>query len=113
MGSEFSPVVSQLAILSGSQKGTPQQDDDTPSQPCVCEGWMNRNSVFQDYTMIATHKPFDQLLSKLVEVESTITNGPIVPSVTASEIRNFLASRYDFRKPVALDQVTSDVESML
>ena len=39
--------------------------------------------------------------------------GPITPSVTPEEIRNYLASRYDFNKTVSLDEVVADVEKML
>jgi len=36
-----------------------------------------------------------------------------VPSVTPQEIRSYLASRYDFTRPLALDDVVADVEQML
>src|SRR5436190_3950255 len=42
-----------------------------------------------------------------------IASGPIVPSVTPQEIRSYLASRYDFTRPLALDDVVADVEQML
>ena len=42
-----------------------------------------------------------------------IANGPIVPHVTAAEIRSHLSSRYDFSKSVPLDEVIADVERML
>jgi glutamate/tyrosine decarboxylase-like PLP-dependent enzyme len=42
-----------------------------------------------------------------------MTNGPIVPTVTPHEIRSYLGSRYDFKKPMALDDVTADVERMM
>jgi glutamate/tyrosine decarboxylase-like PLP-dependent enzyme len=45
--------------------------------------------------------------------QSEIANGPITPEVTPEEIRNYLASRYDFRKAVSLDEVVADVEQML
>src|SRR5437867_7424545 len=46
-------------------------------------------------------------------VEAQIASGPIVPAVSPSEIREYLASRYDFTKPVPLDDVIADVEGML
>jgi glutamate/tyrosine decarboxylase-like PLP-dependent enzyme len=45
--------------------------------------------------------------------ERDIANGPIVPDVTPHQIRSYLSSRYDFTKPMALDDVTADVERMM
>jgi glutamate/tyrosine decarboxylase-like PLP-dependent enzyme len=56
---------------------------------------------------------FDELLEKIRTLESTIANGPIVPSVTPQEIRGYLESGYDFTTPRALDTVVDDVERML
>jgi glutamate/tyrosine decarboxylase-like PLP-dependent enzyme len=42
-----------------------------------------------------------------------MANGPIVPDVSPHEIRTYLAARYDFTKPMALDDVTGDVERMM
>jgi glutamate/tyrosine decarboxylase-like PLP-dependent enzyme len=56
---------------------------------------------------------FDELRSVVLKLESDIANGPIVPRVTPHEIRSHLASRYDFAKPLALDDVRADVERML
>src|SRR5437773_12443156 len=56
---------------------------------------------------------FDELLHSIEKLESDIAGGPIVPAVTPQEIRNYLASRYDFTKPLALDDVGADVERML
>ena len=56
---------------------------------------------------------FDQLRSVVAQLESDIASGPIVPVVTPEEIRGYLASRYDFTRPVALDDVGTDVEWML
>jgi glutamate/tyrosine decarboxylase-like PLP-dependent enzyme len=56
---------------------------------------------------------FDELGRAVVELESAIASGPIVPQVTPEEIRRHLASRYDFGKPVALDELVADVERML
>ena len=55
---------------------------------------------------------FDQLRSVAATLESDIENGPIVPNVTPEEIRNHLA-RYDFAKPVPLEEVGADVEQMM
>src|SRR5438876_782703 len=55
----------------------------------------------------------DELRRVVAKLESDVANGPIVPSVTPLEIRGYLASRYDFTKPLALDDVSADVEGML
>jgi aromatic-L-amino-acid decarboxylase len=54
----------------------------------------------------------DQLRSTVAALESEIGNGPIVPSVTPEEIRNHLA-RYDFAKPLPLEEIVTDVEQMM
>jgi len=56
---------------------------------------------------------FDELRSIVAKLEADIARGPIVPMVTPEEIRGYLASRYDFTKPLALDDVGADVERML
>ncbi len=56
---------------------------------------------------------FDQLRSIVAALESDIASGPIVPTVAPHEIRAYLGSRYDFTKPMALDDVTADVEWMM
>src|SRR5438552_5886054 len=56
---------------------------------------------------------FDELLHSIAKLESDIAGGPIVPAVTPQEIRNYLAARYDFAKPLALDDAGADVEQML
>src|SRR5258706_1786641 len=53
------------------------------------------------------------LQSVFAQLEREIANGPIVPNVTPHEIRSYLGSRYDFTKPMALDDVTADVEQMM
>lgn len=45
--------------------------------------------------------------------QTAIDNGPIYPRVTADEIRSHLAGRYDFSRPMALEEVAADVEQML
>jgi aromatic-L-amino-acid decarboxylase len=52
-------------------------------------------------------------MSAVAALESDIASGPIVPTVTPHEIRDYLGSRYDFTKPMALDDVTADIERML
>ena len=56
---------------------------------------------------------FEQIKSVVATLASDIASGPIVPTVTPLDIRNYLASRYDFTKPVPLDEVIADVERML
>src|SRR6266540_1120298 len=56
---------------------------------------------------------FDEIRSVAAKIEADIASGPIVPMVTPQEIRDHLASRYDFTKPLALDDVIADVERML
>src|SRR5213594_2964829 len=56
---------------------------------------------------------FDELRSIVAKLEADIARGPIVPIVTPEEVRGYLASRYDFRTPRALDEVGADVERML
>src|SRR3989442_4955923 len=56
---------------------------------------------------------FDEIRSLAAKLESDIANGPIVPTVTPHEIRRHLAARYDFSKPLDLDEVGADVEAML
>jgi glutamate/tyrosine decarboxylase-like PLP-dependent enzyme len=54
-----------------------------------------------------------ELRSVVAQLEGEIANGPIVPDVAPQEIRSYLGSRYDFTKPLALDDVTADVERMM
>src|SRR5256886_15012546 len=56
---------------------------------------------------------FDEIRSVAAKLEAEIASGPIVPTVTPQEIRDYLASRYDFTKPLSLDDVVADVERML
>src|SRR6266481_1900635 len=56
---------------------------------------------------------FDELRNRVGKLESDIASGPIVPTVTPHEIQSYLAARYDFSKPLALDDVAADVERML
>jgi len=56
---------------------------------------------------------FDEVRRAVAKLESDIASGPIVPTVTPQEIRGYLASRYDFSRPLVLDDVVADVERML
>src|SRR6266487_5870825 len=56
---------------------------------------------------------FDEIRSVAAKLEAEIASGPIVPTVTPQEIRDYLASRYDFTKPLSLDEIIADVERML
>lgn len=56
---------------------------------------------------------FQNIHEIAAERQSLITDGPIVPEVTPKEIRDYLASRYDFTKPLRLDDAIADVEQML
>jgi len=55
----------------------------------------------------------NEIRDTFAEVESDIANGPVVPHVTPDEVRSYLTSRYDFRKPVTLEKVIADVQQML
>ena len=55
----------------------------------------------------------DQVRNDFAKVESVIADGPVVPNVTAGEIRNYLAEHYDFKQTIALEDVVADVEQML
>src|SRR5213080_413607 len=56
---------------------------------------------------------FDELRSIVAKLEADIARGPIVPIVTPEEVRGYLASRYDFAKPLALEDICADIERML
>src|SRR5271166_4431421 len=55
----------------------------------------------------------DPIRDEFEMVESAIADGPIVPKVTAAEIRSYLGSRFDFKQALPLDEVVADVEQML
>jgi glutamate/tyrosine decarboxylase-like PLP-dependent enzyme len=46
-------------------------------------------------------------------LESAIADGPIVPHISAADIRSHLQSRYDFKRSLPLEDVVTDVEAML
>jgi glutamate/tyrosine decarboxylase-like PLP-dependent enzyme len=56
---------------------------------------------------------FDQIRDEFATIESKIEDGPIVPNVTAEEIRTYLDSRFDFKRAMPLDEVINEVEEML
>src|SRR5262245_20226581 len=55
----------------------------------------------------------EQLQHDFEQVQADLADGPILPSVTVDEIRSHLASRYDFRNELPLDEVVRDAERML
>jgi glutamate/tyrosine decarboxylase-like PLP-dependent enzyme len=55
----------------------------------------------------------NEIADVVATLQSDIASGPITPNVTPEEIRNYLTSRYDFKKAVPLDEVVADVEQML
>jgi aromatic-L-amino-acid decarboxylase len=56
---------------------------------------------------------FGDVRSAVAKLQCDIASGPVAPTVTPQKIRRYLNSRYDFTKPVALDDVVADVERML
>jgi glutamate/tyrosine decarboxylase-like PLP-dependent enzyme len=63
--------------------------------------------------VLSTRAAFDEVRTTVADREALIANGPIVPTVMPDEIRDYLASRYSFTKPLELDDVIDDVEHML
>ena len=55
----------------------------------------------------------EQLRHEFERVQADVADGPILPSVTAEEIRSHLANRYRFEKALPLDEVVQDAERML
>jgi glutamate/tyrosine decarboxylase-like PLP-dependent enzyme len=55
----------------------------------------------------------EQLQQEFERVQADLADGPILPSVTVDEIRDHLASRYQFRDELPLDEVVEDAERML
>jgi aromatic-L-amino-acid decarboxylase len=56
---------------------------------------------------------FNELRETIAKVEADIAAGPVVPHVTPEQVRNYLASRYDFHEKMPLDDAIADVEKML
>ncbi len=55
----------------------------------------------------------DGIRSDFTQLQSDIADGPILPTVTAEEVRTYLESRYDFHQTMPLEEVVNDVERML
>jgi aromatic-L-amino-acid decarboxylase len=55
----------------------------------------------------------DTIQDHFAKVQSELASGPILPNVTAEEIRTWLGARYDFSRARSLDEVVADVEDML
>jgi glutamate/tyrosine decarboxylase-like PLP-dependent enzyme len=55
----------------------------------------------------------DQIRNEFEALELTVADGPIVPNVTAEQIRTHLSSQFNFTQPIPLDEVVADVEKML
>ncbi len=55
----------------------------------------------------------DEIRSDFAQLQSDIADGPILPTVTAEEVRTYLESRYDFHQTMPLEEVVNDVEKML
>jgi len=55
----------------------------------------------------------DALESDFNALLQQIALGPIVPHVTAAEVRTHLATHYDFQQPMPLGRLTAEVETML
>src|SRR5450631_3624707 len=51
--------------------------------------------------------------NKAAEVDRAIASGPILPRVTAGEIRKHLTQHYSFETPLPLEEVADDVESIM
>lgn len=55
----------------------------------------------------------DELRDYALALESTIADGPILPKVTPDEIRSHLMARFDFSRPLPIEDVIADVERMM
>jgi glutamate/tyrosine decarboxylase-like PLP-dependent enzyme len=62
---------------------------------------------------VSADTAFAEIRSIAANLERDIASGPIVPTVAPEEIRRHLTSRYDFRKPMAMDDAIADIERML
>jgi glutamate/tyrosine decarboxylase-like PLP-dependent enzyme len=74
------------------------------------------DSLFRDSQALIAgviEMKMNEVRDEFERVQAEIASGPIVPNVTADEIRNYLASRYDFQKSLPLEEVVADVEKML
>ena len=55
----------------------------------------------------------DEIRFDFTQLQADIADGPILPTVTAEEVRTYLESRYDFHQTMSLEEVVNDVEEML
>jgi glutamate/tyrosine decarboxylase-like PLP-dependent enzyme len=55
----------------------------------------------------------EQLRHEFERVQAVVAGGPVLPSVTAEQIRGHLAGRYNFQKELPLEEVVDDAERML
>jgi glutamate/tyrosine decarboxylase-like PLP-dependent enzyme len=55
----------------------------------------------------------DNIRDDFARLQREIASGPILPDVSAEEIRAYLGARYDFSATMNLDEVIVDVEQML
>ncbi len=55
----------------------------------------------------------DEIQCDFARLQTSIAAGPILPTVTAEEIRAYLGSRYRFEAALPLEEVIADVEKML
>src|SRR2546428_7737228 len=56
---------------------------------------------------------FDEIRSLAAQLDPDVAKGPVATTSTPHEFRRRLAARYDFSKPLDLDEVGADVEAML
>ncbi len=55
----------------------------------------------------------DNIRDDFATLQREIASGPVLPDVSAEEIRAYLGARYDFTATMNLDEVIADVEDML
>ena len=55
----------------------------------------------------------NEIQSDFRKLQSDIANGPVLPTVTAEEIRDYLGRHYNFDRQLPLEEVIADVERML
>src|SRR5580692_6288647 len=82
-----------------------------PSRRSCTRASKSAESVSSDKNM---NSSFIQAIeNKAAEVDRAIASGPILPRVTAGEIRKHLAQQYSFETPLPLEEVADDVERIL
>ncbi len=62
---------------------------------------------------IKEHMLVEHIRDDYAAVERELLDGPITPNVSADEVRRHLAAYFDFSKPMSLEQISADVETML